>query len=290
MADYEFVTLDVFTDTRFGGNPLAVFPDARGLDERTMQQLARELNMSEVAFVLPPADARNSARVRIYTTEMEIAFAGHPNVGVGWLLAERGLAPDDRLLFEEIAGLVEVRVERTDGTLRNCRVLAPQPVSLGTAPSRAELAACASLTEAEIGEPMLSSVALATVCVPVTTAALRRAACDVAAFRAVAARRPDLARIFLLCLYARDGDRAEMRVFAPLSGTIEDPATGSAAAALVGGLLLREGGDRLSITVRQGENLGRPSRIAVDARRDGGEVRVWLGGGCVPVLRGVASV
>ncbi len=90
MAAYPFVTLDVFTDQRFGGNPLAVFPDAAGLDTGTMQALAREFNLSETAFVLPPDAPSNTARVRIFTPRTELPFAGHPNVGTAWVLAGLG--------------------------------------------------------------------------------------------------------------------------------------------------------------------------------------------------------
>jgi trans-2,3-dihydro-3-hydroxyanthranilate isomerase len=292
VNEYEFVTLDVFTNQRFGGNPLAIFPDARGLSDVSMQMLARELNMSEVAFLLPPADPQNDARVRIFTTVMEIGFAGHPNVGVAWFLAQRGRVKGSRVRLEQAAGLVDAQIHRIDGELRSCMVRAPQPVALGDPPSRKELAACVSLPESDIGEPMLSSVALSTVCVPVNEQALRSAACNVDAFRAIASRRPDLAQMFLLSLYCwRERDREiDVRVFAPLSGTIEDPATGSAAAALAGGLLHRQGGDDLAVTIRQGQGMGRPSTMAVSATRHAGTIRAWIGGECVPVLRGFATV
>jgi trans-2,3-dihydro-3-hydroxyanthranilate isomerase len=94
MRTYPFVTLDVFTDTRFGGNPLAVFPDASGLSDADMQALAREFNLSETTFVLPPADPANTARVRIFTPAYELPFAGHPNVGTGYVLARQGRDTD----------------------------------------------------------------------------------------------------------------------------------------------------------------------------------------------------
>src|ERR1044071_528123 len=107
MPTFSFVTVDVFTNSRFGGNPLAVFPDASGLTDTDMQSLAAEFNLSETTFVLPPADPANTARVRIFNRRAEMAFAGHPNVGTGWVLARQGRAKDGRLRFEEIAGLVE---------------------------------------------------------------------------------------------------------------------------------------------------------------------------------------
>jgi len=110
MPRFSFVTVDVFTDRRFGGNPLAVFPDARGMSDADMQSLAAEFNLSETTFVLPPANPANTARVRIYNRKSEMPFAGHPNVGTGWVLARQGRAPDGRLRFEELAGLVEIEV------------------------------------------------------------------------------------------------------------------------------------------------------------------------------------
>src|SRR6187402_1163542 len=111
MPTFSFVTVDVFTDRRFGGNPLAVFPDARGISDADMQALAAEFNLSETTFVLPPADPANTARVRIFSRKREMPFAGHPNVGTGWVLAKQGRAKAGRLRFEEIAGLVDVAVD-----------------------------------------------------------------------------------------------------------------------------------------------------------------------------------
>src|SRR5215472_155353 len=107
-----FVTVDVFTDQQFGGNPLAVVPDARGLSSAQMQAIAAEFNLSETTFVLPPQDAANTAQVRIFARTSEMPFAGHPNVGTGWVLAGLGRDRAGLLRFEELAGLVEVRVER----------------------------------------------------------------------------------------------------------------------------------------------------------------------------------
>src|SRR6188474_250086 len=126
MRTFAFVTVDVFTDRRFGGNPLAVFPDASGLSDAEMQSLAAEFNLSETTFVLPPADPANTARVRIFNRKSEMPFAGHPNVGTGWVLAKQGRAKAGRLRFEEIAGLVEVQVAPEAVT-----IAAPQPLSLG---------------------------------------------------------------------------------------------------------------------------------------------------------------
>jgi trans-2,3-dihydro-3-hydroxyanthranilate isomerase len=289
MTTYPFVTLDVFTDTRFGGNPLAVFPNAEGMDTNVMQALAKELNISEVAFVLPPEDRKNDARVRIFTSQIEIDFAGHPNVGVAWVLAgERtdGMA----LRLEQKAGLVQVDVGPGPAHARQCTIAAPKPLQIGIAPSRQDVAACAGLNENDIGEPRLASVALATLCVEVSPEILERAQCNADAFLRLGAKHPDLSSICLLYLYSRVGESVNGRMFAPLSGTIEDPATGSAVSALVALLLSESSDDSLSLTVTQGIKMGRPSTMYASAKRTSGGVRAWVSGTCVPVLRGIAEV
>lgn len=291
MPTYRFETLDVFTDVRFGGNPLAVFPDAAGLDAVQMQAFAREFNLSETTFVLPPEDSANTARVRIFTPQAELPFAGHPNVGTAWVLAGTGRDRDGVLRFEEAAGLVEVSVERRDGGMTGCRVAAPRPLSVAEAPGPDDLAACAGLAAGEVRDAAVASVGTAAVCASVPAEALERAAPDAAAFRATAARWPGLGGRFLLCLYARESTGiVRARVFAPLHGIAEDPATGSAASALAALLLHRDGGDALDFDMHQGAEMGRPSLMKVGAERAVDGVRAWVGGACVPVLRGEALV
>src|SRR6476619_5863711 len=110
-----YITVDVFTDRAFGGNPLAVVLDAGGLSTAQMQAIATEFNYSETTFVLPPVDRANDARVRIFTVNREIPFAGHPNVGPAFVLATLAAKPPARLLFEELAGLVPVAVQAEQG-------------------------------------------------------------------------------------------------------------------------------------------------------------------------------
>ncbi len=302
MADYDFVTVDVFTETRFGGNPLAVLPDARGLDTATMQSLAREFNLSETTFVLPPDDPGHDARVRIFTPAGEMPFAGHPNVGTGFVLAQRAPPGKARFLFEEIAGLVEVAIERDDGgTVIGAEIAAPQPLSLAGEVAVDLVAACAGLEVADIRtaahRPVIASVGTPFVIAEVASqAALVRAAVDLAAFRRAAAGEPQGAERFQLHLYYV-ADRAatglvHVRMFAPLAGVIEDPATGSAALALAALLLSLDGqATELRHDMRQGVEMGRPSRLLTTARRGaGGSIRAWVRGSCVPVMRGVVTV
>src|SRR5215471_6352478 len=145
MAIYEFVTVDVFTDRRFGGNPLAVFPDARGLSDEQMQALAGEFNLSETTFVLPPDNPQHHAKVRIFTPRAELPFAGHPNVGTGYVLAQRDPNPPEHYVFEELAGLVRVHL-----LPYGARISAPRALSIDISIPVDVVAACAGLTEDDI--------------------------------------------------------------------------------------------------------------------------------------------
>jgi len=296
---YAFVTVDVFTDRRFGGNPLAVFPDARGLSGAEMQSLATELNLSETTFVLPPGDPAHTARVRIFNRTAEMPFAGHPNVGTGFVLAAEGRAGDGALRFEEIAGLVEVCIERdTTGAATGARIAAPQPLTVGAGIPVATVAACAGLHPADVivraHPPRWASVGNPYVIAEVSGDALTRAEPDLAAFRTARANHPAADNRFSLYLYAHDAHgsrpRIRTRMFAPLSGTLEDPATGSAATPL-GALLLSLGSEECaSYEIVQGVEMGRPSLLRVGAHRAPDGIRATVSGGCVPVLRGEATV
>jgi trans-2,3-dihydro-3-hydroxyanthranilate isomerase len=295
MKAYAFVTVDVFTDRRFGGNPLAVFPDARGLSDADMQSLAAEFNLSETTFVLPPENPAHTARVRIFNRTAEMPFAGHPNVGTGYVLAGEGRDKDGVLRFEELAGLVEVNVERDrEGELTGATIAAPRPLTLGQEVPADAAAACASLDPADVlvraHKPVLASVGIPFVVAEVTGAALTRAAPDHGAFRRTEGDWPALKGRLALHLYAREGGRIRARMFAPLSGTVEDPATGSANATLGALLLSLTREESASYEIVQGVEMGRPSLLRVTARRAADDVRATVGGGCVPVLRGEALV
>src|SRR5438552_2425480 len=188
MRAYKFVTVDVFTDRRFGGNPLAVFPDARGLTDAEMQSLAAEFNLSETTFVLPPEDPANTARVRIFNRTAEMPFAGHPNVGTGYVLAQEGRDKTGVLRFEELAGLVEIKVDRdAAGTAVGATIAAPQPLSLGLELPVDAIAACARLEPSDIvvsaHKPVVASVGNPFGIAEVTGSAMTRSAPDLARFR-----------------------------------------------------------------------------------------------------------
>lgn len=291
MRSFPFVTVDVFTDRRFGGNPLAVFPDARGLSDAEMQALAAEFNLSETTFVLPPEDPANTARVRIFHRTAEMPFAGHPNVGTGFVLADRAVG--GILRFEQIAGLVEVRLA-PDG--QGATISAPQPLRIGATLPPELAAACAGIAPNEVltarHPPTLASDGgNHRLLVEVTPAGLAAAAPDAAAFRrALAAHPAELRGLLSLYLYRREGEGVRARMFAPITGTPEDPATGSAATPLAGFLLHLSGGDEARLDVVQGVEMGRPSLLRTTARRGRDGIRATVGGGCVPVLRGEATL
>jgi len=288
MRRFAYRTLDVFTDTRFGGNQLAVFPDARGLSDAEMLSLAAEMNYSETTFVLPPADPGNTARVRIFNRVAEMSFAGHPMVGTAHVLADR--AVDGALRFEVPAGIVEIGV--APGRIT---IAAPQPLSVGEAMPVEAVAACAGIAPAAIvtaRHPPMVAVdgGGPRVLVEVTAEALAAATPDIAAFRRLRDATPALGGRLSLYLYRPDGEVIRARMFSPLTGTWEDPATGSAATPLAGFLLHLSGADAGAWTIRQGVEMGRPSTLHAAARRTPEGIRATVGGTCVPVFEGSVTL
>src|SRR5205085_6166010 len=140
-----YITVDVFTDRAFGGNPLAVVLDAGGLSTAQMQAIATEFNYSETTFVLPPRDSKNDAWVRIFTVNRELPFAGHPNVGTAFVLATGAARPPARLKFEEGAGLVPVEILIEKDRVVGAELTAPQPLKKFSQVSVEQAAACISV-------------------------------------------------------------------------------------------------------------------------------------------------
>lgn len=288
----------MFTETRFGGNPLAVLPSAEGLSDDQMQRIAREFNFSETTFVFPP-ETEATRRVRIFTPAREVPFAGHPNVGTAFTLARIGeLGEIDASLtvtFEEEAGVVPVRIHGTRERIVSCELDAPQPLSLGETVSVPLVAAAVSLAPEDIviqtHPPQEVSVGLPFLMTEIRDrSALERASvhaggCDAILETGV---RPSL------YLYTRAGeDELHVRMFAPLSGVPEDPATGSAACA-VAGLLAhhdRQASAVWSFRITQGLEMGRPSALLARAEKSGGVVRkTGVGGSSVLVGEGFIHV
>ena len=297
-----FQTVDVFTDTKFGGNPLAVIPDATGLDTTQMQSIAAEFNLSESTFVLPPRDPVHTAQVRIFTPRAELPFAGHPNVGTAFVLARLGTChgrpvAGDRLVFEEKAGLVPLDLTREDGTVVAARLAAPRPLALGDTLDAATVAAMVGLDAADIvtarHRPVLASCGNDFLFVELASrAALARASVRTDRL----AEHLPMSRAVGVHLYVATGDKdvaIQTRMFAPLHGVPEDPATGSANVTLIG-LLAHVRPERdlvLSLAIGQGVDMGRPSRLEATAeKKDDRVVATWIGGRCMPMTSGTIDL
>jgi trans-2,3-dihydro-3-hydroxyanthranilate isomerase len=301
--DLPYHTLDVFTDRTFGGNPLGIFPDTAHLPTELMQRIAGEMNLSETVFLGPPERPGCTARVRIFTPRVEVPFAGHPTVGSAiYLAGTLPGAPSDgetSVVLDENVGPVPVDVRFEGGTPTFARfTTAMAPEHRDSPHSRMELAAMVGLEPAEVCpdglEAEMVSCGLPYHVIPVESAeAVGRAQLDLALWRRLLADSW-AHHVYLISLDAEgEGVDVRVRMFAPGSGVLEDPATGSAAAAL-GGYLSKVDGSReakLAWTVEQGLEVGRPSLLYVEADRAGGKTTaVRVGGNAVRVASGTMAV
>ena len=269
MIRRKYFTLDVFTDTRFAGNPLAVVQDGQGLDADAMQLIAREFNLSETVFVLPPADAAHRAQLRIFTPARELPFAGHPTVGTAVLLSVLEPHGPADFVLEEQVGPVRCRVRPAGAGGGFAEFDLPRMPSLeqneGDREARARALGlpASDLASESAGWPIeVWSAGNPFTFVPIASLdAVRRCRVDLATFDA-AFRASNRAAAFVFSREtAHAGSHFHARMFAPSFGIIEDPATGSAVAAFAGYLAAHGGypdGEHL-VRVEQGVELGRPS-------------------------------
>lgn len=308
MARHRFIQLDVFTKNAFSGNPLAVFPEADGIEEALMQKIAREMNLSETVFVVTPMDARALRRLRIFTPAREIPMAGHPVVGTWNLLAREGVVPQPeggngwtRVQQEIGIGVLPVDVEFKDG--EPLRVVMTQGkfellAHVEGAHERAEIERALGLAPEDFDESLpieVASTGISFLIVPVNSLmALSR--CRI--------NSTLLAEVYTgfgatgCCVFTREtregGDaRAHMRMFAPDDNIPEDPATGSCAGALSSYLVYHDaldaeaGEDVFRFIIEQGDFIERPSRIHAEIRGKQGAVdEVRIGGPSVVVAEG----
>jgi len=297
---YQYFLCDVFSDRQFGGNQLAVLPNAVGLRTAQMQQIAREFNFSESAFVFP-AEAGGTRKVRIFTPTDEVPFAGHPNIGTAFVLAASGalgkFGEQLDVVFEELAGMVPIRICRRAGERIWCELAAPEALSLSPPIDLALVARAANLIEADFmtqsHPPLHASVGLKFILAEVTDrAALARSRPNTEGFEALrdgGTGPPDL------LLYTRSADEYDLRarMYAPLDNVPEDPATGSANCALAGLLTLLNNAEHgeFAYRIAQGVEMGRPSVLEARARkRDGVVETVWIGGESVMVAEGQMDI
>tara|TARA_Y100001960_G_scaffold52489_1_gene53524 strand:+ start:198 stop:1094 length:897 start_codon:yes stop_codon:yes gene_type:complete len=291
---YRYFTCDVFTEKRFCGNQLAVLPHADGLSDSEMQTIAREFNFSETAFVFPP-EKGHTRKVRIFTPTTEVPFAGHPNIGTAFVLTETGELGGDipeSICFEEKAGLVPIEISENPSGQRQFELKAPESLTARPFKAASTIADALSLNLDQIIEkhhpPSSASVGLPFLIVELQdTPALADIQVNLESFNNLL-NQGSPPYIFV---YTQNTHRADIqaRMFAPLDGIMEDPATGSAncaLAALLAHYSELSSGD-FSWQVLQGLEMGRPSQLRIRATKENGSVTgSWVAGSCVMVAEG----
>ena len=305
MKEVRFIQVDVFTAIPFGGNPLAVFPDAGGLTTGEMVQLAREMNLSETTFVLPPQAPEADFKVRIFTPAAELPFAGHPVVGTHWVLANLGRVelqePVTRVRFELGVGVLPADLHVANGEVGRVVMTQDQPTFHAVLEDVADLAEGLGLPAGAITETGLP-VQVVSTGVPQMMVPAR----SLADVQTLAADELNVAALNRACravgtecvmVFTTETERLEstvhVRMFAPLLGVPEDPATGSANGAL-GAYLVQHRvvaltGSMTHIVSEQGAEMGRPSTLYVEVdHQDGNPTGVRVGGEVAPVIEGVA--
>lgn len=292
-----FVTLDVFTDRHFAGNPLGAVLEPDGLDADMMQSITREFGHPETIFVFPPSDPQHRARLRIFTPGREIPFAGHPTVGAAVLLARLDGGSGKRpLTIEEAIGPVQCTAEPKSTDHGSAEFILPQlPAPSTAAPDKAAIAAALGIEANEIGfanfRPGRWSAGNPFAFVPLQGLdAVRRSRPDAARFENTFATPERPGMVFLFCGETeKPGRDFHARMFAPGMGVPEDPATGSAAAAFAGVLAEQAGlvdGEH-SFTIEQGHEMGRPSLIRLTMTMRAGKLATAaIGGDAVVVTEG----
>ncbi|MDQ8153332.1 MAG: PhzF family phenazine biosynthesis protein [Gemmatimonadota bacterium] len=303
MSTIRYITSDVFTGARFGGNQLAVIPDATGIPEELLLPICREFNYSETTFVYPPEHPGETRRVRIFTPGGELPFAGHPTIGTAVVLAATGeIATHDgtaRIVFGEGVGPVPVEIRGVHSGGGWAQLSAAKMPELGPpVPSRSMLAKMLGLTTDDIlatsERPQAVSCGLPFLIVPLTSvSAVSRARVNVERWEETLAN----AWASMIWVYAADaegGDRHyRARMFAPGINVPEDPATGSAAVTFAGFLAARSRtrNGSLEWTIDQGIEMGRPSRLAIEADKvDGNITALRVGGEAVLVSEGTMRI
>ena len=307
--EYQFYTADVFTQQTFGGNPLAVFPQAQGLNPQQMQKIAGEINYSETVFVLPPETAEGTRRLRIFTPKAELPFAGHPTVGTAYVLASIGEIVLDQseitIIFEEGVGPIPVTILSESGKPTYTELTAAQLPEFGsTVPDIEDLAEMLSLKPEDflMGDyaPQAVSCGLPFLFIPLKSQeALAQATLKRDRWESI------LANDWASCVYLftvetisqsgflrSQSAAVRSRMFAPSLGIEEDPATGSAAAALGGYLGIRDQRNGLlQWQIEQGIEMGRPSSLIVKTfKKEGFIQKICVGGSSVMVIQGVMEI
>jgi trans-2,3-dihydro-3-hydroxyanthranilate isomerase len=293
---YTFLMVDVFSSAPFGGNQLAVLPDAAGISTEGMQKIAREFNFGETTFVLPKTDPANTCRVRIFTPRTELDVAGHPSVGTACALVMKQqvrLSEPIRLILEENVGPVIVDVAQRNGGFHGTLTLSGMIEAPTGASSPTDLAAVLSIEPAEVSQVFFAGAGVPFCFAQLSsTEVVDRAALNRAAWAATLSRAWS-PHIFFFAGNPRDGGKLYARMWAPALGIEEDPATGAACAALVGAMAWKPGfgGTAYRLSIQQGVSMGRRSEIEAEARKtDGVVTSVSVGGATAYVGSGEIEV
>ena len=298
--DLKFYTLDVFADKVFGGNPLAIFPEADLLSDDIMQSIASEINYSETVFIQKPISEKNSAKVKIFTPKNELPFAGHPNVGAGYFLIQhpqfiQGYYSKEKMIFEELAGLVYVSPQYAGQNVIGAEIEAPCKFNTSISIPSSVISSCIEIDEkflvGDVAPPIVAGVGLDFVIAEIESyKILKQARCNISAFEEADRDYSFGDDFFSLMIFTyNEQNNIVARVFAPLSGIVEDAATGSACGAL-GALLASRNNlqtGKIDFEMHQGESIGRPSYINVSVIKEKGEViKTSVSGKCVIVCEG----
>jgi trans-2,3-dihydro-3-hydroxyanthranilate isomerase len=289
---YRYRVVDVFTTQPLEGNPLAVFPDASGLDDATMQKIAKEMNLSETTFVLPPTRSDCAARVRIFTPTREMLFAGHPTMGTSFVLIAEGAVPraQDHFVLEEKIGPVPVRVEPGD---RPRIWLTTPPITWGATYGRAQCADALGLQPGDLLEiaPQLVSAGNPCLFIPLRNrSVVDRAWLDMAGLRKI---KPGDQEAVCIFVFSPEAEGAYSRMFAPEHGVMEDPATGSATGPLAAYMMkhgLASGAAGTQFRSEQGTKMGRRSTLYVQINGDHGKDGIEVGGYVTPLVEATLTI
>lgn len=295
----QYYTCDVFTDQRFGGNQLAVFPDATAVPGHLLQSIAKEFNFSETTFVYPPADPRNTKRVRIFTPGNELPFAGHPTIGTAITLATTGAintaGDETKIILEEGVGPVPVTVRLAQGKPAFAQLTAAKPPEFNDrVPAAETLASMLSIERNELDDARFP-LRFVSVGFPFLYVAVKNR-------RVLAKMRANIPMMEQLQLhevfvFAADPERNDFhfraRMFAPLLGIPEDPATGSAAASFAGYLAALDDRNEgtMKWNIEQGFEMGRPSLLYIEADKQGGKTAaIRVGGNAIMMTEGFLTL
>ena len=283
MPSHRYRVVDVFTKTPLEGNPLAVFPDGSNINDATMQKIAKELNLSETVFLLPPTNPSAAAKLRIFTPSYEMDFAGHPTIGASFVILQEGIVPRDseRFAVEENVGLVPIRVEAGDRP----------PIWLTTPPIQYQQtfdrALCARVLGLQIDDLLPPTPQLLTAGNPTIFIALKnKEAVDRAWLDrsgAIELRAKDL-RPLCVFIFTPTAEGAYSRMFAPEHGVVEDPATGSSTGPLAAYMMRTGLISSPTFASEQGTKMGRRSLLHVEIRGTDGSDGIDVGGYVTPLV------